>query len=546
MLTNSFTSQSLAILMWNANGLSNHRNELITVLNDKRIDLALISETHFTSRTKFSIPGYNVITSNHPDNTAHAGAAIIIKSSLLYTPCQSIQENYLQSAILTIKLNHIPVTIAAAYFPPKHKITLIQYEHFFNSLGHYFIVGGDFNAKNQFWGCHTTNPKGRTLLQLANLKKYSILAPPDPTYWPTSISKRPDILDIFITFTPNSFQNIIKNLLEPCSDHTSVLLSIDAQPSTQPRQPSLTNGFMDWGKFREIIEQKVVLKTRLKHPNDIEDAIQYFTELIQSAAWSSSTQTPPRSQNSFPIPIHIRELIAKKRRARAIWQRTRLPSDKNIFNNLASSLKRILKQLRNDNFSSWVSSLTPKNGSLWKATRNCLKQKPINSPLKKEDNTWCKTDKEKSELFRSHLTKVFQPHHDIVNNVFEEHIENSLISPLPLYLPPKPFTPGELQYYIKLFPLKKSPGLDLITAEVARQLPKKAITHLTHIFNSILRLSYFPLQWKTSIKILILKPGKPPESPSSYRPISLLPLFAKLCEKLVLKRISPFINNVSM
>lgn len=134
------------------------------------------------------------------------------------------------------------------------------------------------NAKNQFWGCHTTNPKGRTLLQLANLKKYSILAPPDPTYWPASISKRPDILHIFITVIPNSFQNIIKNLLEPCSDHTSVLLSIDAQPSTQPRQPSLTNGSMDWGKFREIIEQKVVLKTRLKHPNDIEDAIQYFTE----------------------------------------------------------------------------------------------------------------------------------------------------------------------------------------------------------------------------------------------------------------------------
>ena len=352
MPTNSFTSQSLAILMWNANGLSNHRNELITVLNEKRIDLALISETHFTKHSKFSIPGYNIITSNHPDNTAHAGAAIIIKSSLLYTPCPSIQENYLQSAILTIKLNHIPITIAATYFPPKHKITQIQYEHFFKSLGHYFIVGGDLNAKNQLWGCHTTNPKGRTLLQLANLKKYSILAPPDPTYWPTSISKRPDILDIFVTFIPNSFHNTIKNLLEPCSDHSSVLLSLDVQPFPLPRHASLTNGSMDWEKFHEIIEQKVELKTRLKHPSDIEDAVQNFTETILAAAWGSTIKTSPRSQNSFSIPIHIRELITKKRRARATWQRTRLPSDKNIFNNLASSLKRILKQLRNDNFSS--------------------------------------------------------------------------------------------------------------------------------------------------------------------------------------------------
>ncbi|KAL4107893.1 hypothetical protein QTP88_018166 [Uroleucon formosanum] len=207
---------------------------------------------------------------------------------------------------------------------------------------------------------------------------------------------------------------------------------------------------------------------------------------------------PAKSQNSFPIPIHIRELIAKKRRARAIWQRTRLPSDKNIFNNLASSLKRILKQLRNDNFNSWVSSLTSKNGSLWKATRNCLKQKPINSSLKKENNTWCKTDKEKSELFRSHLTKVFQPHHDIVNNAFEEYIENSLISPLPLYLLPKPFTPGKLQYYIKLFPLKKSPGLDLITAKVARQLPKKAITHLTRDETWVYGFKAQSSRWKHS------------------------------------------------
>lgn len=37
-------------------------------------------------------------------------------------------------------MNHIPVTIAATYFPPKHKITLIQYEEFFNSLNHYFTI----------------------------------------------------------------------------------------------------------------------------------------------------------------------------------------------------------------------------------------------------------------------------------------------------------------------------------------------------------------------------------------------------------------------
>jgi len=79
MSNNSFTSQSLVILLWNANGLKNHRNELLTTLNEKRIDLAIILETHFTSNTKFLIPGYTTIPANHPNNTTHAGAVIFIR-----------------------------------------------------------------------------------------------------------------------------------------------------------------------------------------------------------------------------------------------------------------------------------------------------------------------------------------------------------------------------------------------------------------------------------------------------------------------------------
>lgn len=61
----------------------------------------------------------------------------------------------------------------------------------------------------------------------------------------------------------------------------------------------------------------------------------------------------------------------------------------------------------------------------------------------------------------------------------------------------------------------------------------------------MLRLSCFPVIWKLFIIILIHNPSKPTYNvASSYRPItiSLLPVLAKLFEKLVLKRIKPIVN----
>lgn len=51
--------------------------------------------------------------------------------------------------------------------------------------------------------------------------------------------------------------------------------------------------------------------------------------------------------------------------------------------------------------------------------------------------------------------------------------------------------PSKLQYRFNLFPLKKSTGQDLITAKVARKLPKKAIINLNYMFNFIFRFSHF-------------------------------------------------------
>lgn len=141
---------------------------LITTLNKKIIDLAIILKTHFTSNTKFLILGYTTISAKHPDNTAHADATILIRTPIQFTHFPGINEGFLQAVAINSKLNHMPITVIAAYCSPKHKITQTQFENFFNFLGQYFIVGGDLNAKYRLWSCHTTDPKRKSVLKVIN------------------------------------------------------------------------------------------------------------------------------------------------------------------------------------------------------------------------------------------------------------------------------------------------------------------------------------------------------------------------------------------
>ena len=182
MSYNIITNKSLLILQFYSNGLKNHVTELQAVLYNKRIDISLITETHFTKYSTIFIADYKLLKTNHSDNTGHGGVAILIKISILFESLLNFCFDHLQSCALRVKLNNIPITIAATYSPPKHKITAQHYSNYFNSIGNNYIIGGDFNTKHNSWGCRANNPRGMVFYNFINLKCYNIIAPPGPAY----------------------------------------------------------------------------------------------------------------------------------------------------------------------------------------------------------------------------------------------------------------------------------------------------------------------------------------------------------------------------
>jgi hypothetical protein len=96
---------SLRIVLWNANELSNHKLELENFLQIHKINTALISEMHFTTRTMFKIPYYKVYHDPHPDGTAHGGASVIIRSAITYHELLHNQSHKIKAASIQVDAN---------------------------------------------------------------------------------------------------------------------------------------------------------------------------------------------------------------------------------------------------------------------------------------------------------------------------------------------------------------------------------------------------------------------------------------------------------
>lgn len=104
-------------------------------------------------------------------------------------------------------------------------------------------------------------------------------------------------------------------------------------------------------------------------------------------------------------------------------------------------------------------------------------------------------------------------------------------------------TEGEVQAALKSSKNMKAPGNDGIFNLVLKKLSGKAYRFLATIFTRCFQLHHFPTRWKLGKVIPILKPGKDPTAPSSYRPITLLSAVSKLFERLLMDRMMPHIEE---
>jgi hypothetical protein len=87
---------------------------------------------------------------------------------------------------------------------------------------------------------------------------------------------------------------------------------------------------------------------------------------IQNAVSSFSFHTSNNILLKYytSLPPFLVNLIKAKRQGKSLWQRTKYPRHKTIYNHLIIDLKTQLVKYRSEQFSKYLTTLIPNNGSL--------------------------------------------------------------------------------------------------------------------------------------------------------------------------------------
>ena len=244
-------------------------------------------------------------------------------------------------------------------------------------------------------------------------------------------------------------------------------------------------------------------------PNGIKKSIEHKNKLfIQS--------------KRHPDPEKIREYKEYRNKLTSIIRKAEISHYKSLFNEHKNNIRKswdIIKEIINK-----------------KSSRKCQSQFKVNNKLTSD-----------SEKIANGFNKYFVE----VGPTLAQKCPQTNEPPTKWMKPPIPesifLLPVMQDEIIKLFSSLKNCGSgwdDLKTIPVKDNI-LHFVTPLTHVMNASIMQGVVPSQLKIARVIPIFKCDNP-ELFSNYRPVSVLPLFSKILEKLMFKRLINFVNDKNL
>ncbi|GBN76311.1 putative RNA-directed DNA polymerase from transposon X-element, partial [Araneus ventricosus] len=445
----------------------------------------------------------------------------------------------LQVVSVQIQLKSL-ITVCFIYLPPNEIIRQTDLDDLIKQLPVPFIILGDFNGHNTLWGSVDTNARGRQVEKLLDGHSLCLLNNSSFTHFHPA-TKTFHTLDLAIcssSLAPYWDFSVSDDLFN--SDHFPIILTYSRNDFNFPKRPiRFIFDKADWHLFNSHCE---FTQDMVRQPDVAVDSV---TKCLLKAA----DMAIPKSSGNLPRlykPWWNDNCKAAKKAQRRAWDKfRRYPTTANhiAFKHAKSFFRKIRRQSKNSSFQKYVGSIQGHLSSkrMWEKVRKILGTNKFYHGISflQTNGQLVSHTKGIANTLGSAFANVSSG--DSYSQTFINYkkqqekriIDFNTLTSLAYNVD---FSLHELRRAIRCSH-PTTPGPDGIHHDMLKNLSKKSLGLLLILFNRIWNEHVFPMAWNRAIVIPILKPGKNPEDPSSYRPIALTSCLCKTLERMINARL---------
>ena len=538
--------ETLDFCCWNLNSIATHdflRISLIEAYNSVcNYDLMGIVETHLDSTVdedRLALDGYTFHKENHPQDVKRGGVGLYVKDSL---PSKNRPDlvTFPECIVCEVQLNKKKYFFVVIYRSPGQ--TQSEFDNFIinfellvskvraeNPFG--IIIMGDFNCRStQWWENDIENNEGKLFEPVtSDLGLHQMIS--EPTHL---MGDSKSCIDLILTDQPNLIieSGVHQSLHEHCHHqivHGKLSVSNIALPSYTRKI-----WYYDKADFVAIMKSIEMFKwhehlDKIKCPNE---QVKLLNEvLLNTYSNFIPNQTKTIRPRQLPwITQAVKKFLRKKNHAYKTFVKNGRPEDKleEMQNMISEGAKMIEDAKRNYLRKTGQTLANPgtSNKTYWTLINTVLNKAkiPIIPPLL-ENGLFITDFTEKAQLFNDHFI--------LQCTTIDTGSEIPQDTPgIPTQIEDFAISEEKILKIIRSLNPNKAHGWDGISTRMIKLSDASLVTPLKIIFTNCLRSGVFPEIWKRANVVPIHKKNEK-NLKSNYRPISLLPIFGKMLEKLV-------------
>lgn len=522
------------IVHWNCRGLIHNLGDIKDIINKFSPVAFCLQETNLGAKHSHFLKGFKVARKDREHcNRLSGGVAIVVQGS---TPTRDVQINTSFEAVAVTILSYKTITICSLYIPPHTLFTTKNLENLVEQLPKPFILVGDFNAHSTLWGSDKTDARGQAVEDFILSNDICLLNSGAFTYF-SPTSRTFSCLDLAMCSSCifNDFKWDVVNTSYGSDHQPGIIKLIPSYPTLTSRPRRWKLQLANWPVFTENAKLDEVFSSELS----VEELNEEFVKVLILAAEKAIPQSSGIVRKKFN-PWWTNECTdAKKLQNKAWGILRRYPTYANLINfkQAKARARFIRRQAEKDSWQKYISSINSSVTSkhIWDQVRKFKGEySSYTIPLLTSPDTQS-TLEDQANLLGEHFYKVSCSAN--YTNTFLKYKENAERQRLPTSSTSNesynlPLTLHELNRVLSAGK-KTATGSDQIHYAMLAHLSQASAKALLQFFNKIWDSGIMPEDWKKAIVIPFLKPGKPPTTPSSYRPIALTSCLAKTYESII-------------